>query len=130
MSVETGVLVAKNGQPILWHVPEGRSAAYLPDSRGLWKAIWEHRENVLGFAHSHPGSGQPGPSSEDLSTFEAVEAALGRRLKWWICSSDQLIECNWEDATGTYFRHRIIEEPQWLGRLRWLSYNDKQGGRP
>lgn len=125
MSLETGVLVAKDGSPILWHVPDGRSAGYLPDSPGLWKTIWDRRNDVMGFAHSHPGSGQPGPSSEDLTTFAAVEAALGRRLVWWITSSDRLIEYNWEDATGTYFRHNVKEEPQWLARLRWLSYEQK-----
>lgn len=130
MSVETGVLVAKDGTPIMWHVPEGRTAGSLPDSKGLWKAIWTHRDNVLGFAHSHPGRGAPGPSHEDLTTFEAVEAALGRRLKWWICTENDFIELNWHDETQSYWGSELEDDemPQWLGRLRWLSYNDKQGG--
>lgn len=141
MSLETGVVVGKDGRAIMWHVPEGRTAGSLPDSRGLWKCIWENRDELVGFAHSHPGRGLPGPSQTDLTTFEAIEAALGKSLQWWICSEDRLVLvwkrqpnwvatdviANWQTMEcGRNLEH--YEEPPWLGRLRWLSYNSKQGG--
>lgn len=137
MSLETGVVVGKNGRAIMWHVPEGRSAGSLPDSRGLWKCMWEHREELVGFAHSHPGKGKPWPSYEDLTTFSAVEAALGRRLRWWITSEDGLTECTYNPDPITkgrngeegYTCETSREEPPWLGRLRWLSYIDNKQGR-
>lgn len=89
--MEAGVLIGTDGSPIHWHLPNGRSGGSLPDSPDLWSVIWEHRSRVLGFAHSHPGSGLPGPSLEDVTTFAAVESALGRRLLWWIASSDELV---------------------------------------
>ncbi len=83
MSLEAGVLVGLDGKPLYWHTPEDRSVGHLPNSVPLWNVIWELRDQVLGFAHSHPGQGIPGPSYEDLTTFASIEAGLGRRLKWW-----------------------------------------------
>lgn len=68
---------------------------YLPDSRDLWDVMWGNRKELVGFAHSHPGSGLPGPSHEDLTTFSAVERALGIRLKWWITTVDHLLLLEW-----------------------------------
>ena len=89
--MEAGVLLDWDGKPIYWHLPKGRSVAYLPDSRDLWDVIWENRKNISGFAHSHPGSGLPSPSHTDLTTFSGIELAIGRRLDWWIISSDRVI---------------------------------------
>jgi hypothetical protein len=91
---EAGVLISKEGKPLYWHVPEDRSTAYLPDSRDLWEVIWDFRDNILGFAHSHP-PGCDGPSQEDVTTFAAVEAALGRRLAWWIVTDRDLSLVEW-----------------------------------
>lgn len=130
MSVEAGVLVAKDGSPIFWHLPVDRSAGYLPDSQDLWEVIWANRDNVLGFAHSHPGSGLPGPSMEDLTTFAAVEAALGRRLIWWITSADQLVEIDWVGPGKldyeVYWAGEGCIPPEWLTLLRGHSYYEHQ----
>jgi hypothetical protein len=91
--METGVLILFEGNPI-FHLPPGRSLGYLPDSPDLWQAMWDNREGIWGFAHSHPGNGVPAPSMEDLTTFAAVEAALGERIQWWITSEDTLVVCN------------------------------------
>ena len=88
MTIETGVVLDLAGQPLYWHLPPGRSMGGLPDSRNLWDVIWENRDIISGFAHSHPGSGKPGPSHTDVTTFAAIEAALGRRLDWWIVSAE------------------------------------------
>jgi hypothetical protein len=132
MSVETGVLVNLKGKPIYWHLPPGRNDTYLPDSRDLWAIIWENRKDVLGFAHSHPGTSNPSPSPslEDLTTFAAVEAGLGKRLLWWICTQTYLSTFMW-DGPGVYQYTRIRPweddykfqaNPSWLKQLRSLSY--------
>jgi hypothetical protein len=130
MSIETGVVVNLKGEPIYWHLPPGRIAGYLPDSRSLWDVLWDNRNDLMGFAHSHPGSGFPGPSMEDLTTFSAVERGLGRRLLWWICTKDQVLTWAW-DGPDKYHYAAVLDseynyEPQvnpgWLEELRRLSY--------
>ncbi len=132
--IECGVVIDKEGCPFHWHLPPGRTAGSIPDTRNLWDVFWEHRENLMGFAHSHPGSGIPGPSQTDLSTFVAIEAALGQRLDWWITSSTSLIVCNWvaderppwgkysytsrTGAKSIYQATGLFNEPQWVDELR------------
>ena len=133
MSIETGVVVSLQGEPIHWHLPPGRSAGYLPDSRDLWDVLWENRTNLLGFAHSHPGRGDwPYPSHEDLTTFSAVEAGLGQRLLWWIMSESSVVVYSWVgpglyDYKGKYDLQAIYnslekEDSSWAARLHSLSY--------
>lgn len=127
MTIEAGVLVGSNHEPIHWHLPPGRNVVALPDSRPLWDVIWENRDRVIGFAHSHPGSGRPGPSWEDITTFSAVERALGKLLYWWIASSDELVVCVRDAYFGNGFKqydyptYSVDTTPPWLGRLRELS---------
>ncbi len=127
--METGAVIAKGGRVLHWHLPEGRTVASLPDSRPLWDVLWEAGDELAGFAHSHPGSGLPLPSHTDLTTFAAVEAGLGRRLSWWITSSDQLTVTVHASRHGDpggrldYVTFRIAEHrPAWLDELRRLSY--------
>jgi len=122
--IEAGVVVDKRGEPLFWHLPEGRSAGSLPDSRTLWQVLWEafKEDALLGFAHSHPGSGVPGPSYSDVTTFAAVEAALGRRLDWWITSSDHVVLLRWGGPDKLSYRAEMVTEaPSWLAELRRLS---------
>lgn len=122
--IEAGVVVDKDEQPLFWHLPLGRSAGSLPDSRTLWDVIWEafKADTLLGFAHSHPGSGVPGPSYSDVTTFAAIEAALGKRLTWWITSSDHVVEIHWDGPEKLSYRATIvIEAPSWGAELRRLS---------
>lgn len=120
MSFETGVVVGRDGEPIYWHVPPGRTSGSLPDSRDLWDVIWENRDRVEGIAHTHPGRGEPGPSHTDVTTFDAVELGLGRPLSWWIASEDSLILVRRDQGKWIYWP--LQEEPGWLSRLRELSY--------
>lgn len=117
---EAGVLVGVNHRPIYWHLPTDRSGAALPDSRDFWDVIWEHRGQVIGFAHSHPGSGIPGPSLEDLTSFAANESGLGRRLKWWITSSNAVVEIAWVGPGNLDYAGVQVDESTlpWLTRLR------------
>jgi len=135
--IEAGVVIDKSGEPLFWHLPPGRSALSLPDSRTLWDVIWDafKADTLLGFAHSHPGSGVPGPSYSDVTTFAAIEAALGKRLDWWITSSDHVVLLRYSEAHKDpyqstldkhthYFSYRatiVTEAPSWVAELRRLS---------
>ena len=127
--IEAGVVISTTGEPIYWHEPRHSSGA-IPDSRTLWEVIWKaHQDGWLaGVAHSHPGSGVPGPSSEDTSTFVAIESALGRSLSWWIASSDRLVVCNRAEMDSMpgrvvySVREIVVErEPPWVAELRRRS---------
>lgn len=119
MSIETGVLISLDGQPIHWHLPPGRSCGYLPDSRDLWNIIWDNRNILDGFAHSHPGFGIPTSSDEDVTTFAAIESALGRNLKWWITSANNTILLI--RIGDNYQPDFVTQEPNWIRKLRELS---------
>ena len=117
--IETGVLIGFEGEPLFWLEPPGRSATSIPDTRELWNRIWEHRATLQGFAHSHPGSGTPWPSHEDLTTFAAVESALGRRLVWWITSRSALAHVFWQGPKPHDYSVMAQESrPSWLLELR------------
>ena len=127
--IEAGVVINTTGEPIYWHEPRHSSGA-IPDSRTLWDVIWKaHQDGWLaGVGHSHPGSGVPGPSQEDTSTFVAIEAALGRPLSWWITSADRLVVINrstMDSVPGRVIyavREIVVErEPPWVSELRRRS---------
>lgn len=124
--MEVGAVIAKDGSVIHWHLPPNRTNVALPDSRDLWQILWDNRHNLAGFAHSHPGSGLTGPSMTDLTTFAAIESALGVRLQWWITSKDTLIELEWAGPERLDYSAWVvqpgIEERIWVDELRRLSY--------
>lgn len=125
--IEAGVVVTMTGA-VYWHLPDGRSGGALPDSRRLWDVLWELRkEEFLGFAHSHPGSGTPGPSWTDLTTFAAVELGLGRRLDWWITSSNRVILLGWAGPGKHDYNASLVEEPTWAEQLRDYSKENGNG---
>ena len=117
--IEAGVVVDLEGQPLHWHLPAGRTGTSLPDSRELWDVLWTNRERIAGFAHTHPGSGFPGPSHEDVTTFSAVELALGRRLDWWIASADRVALVRWRGPGHYDYGTEPLEvDPPWVAELR------------
>lgn len=120
--MEAGAVIGSDGSVAFWHTPNDRHGGALPDSRQLWDVLWENRTTIQGFAHSHPGGGVPGPSYEDVTTFAAVEAALGRRLSWWITSSDHTSVVRWCGPDKlSYSGSQVLPEPSWTERLRELS---------
>lgn len=134
--MEAGVVLDRQGQPIHWHMPPGRTAGSLPESPDLWDIFWKHRDNLSGFAHSHPGSGVPGPSYTDVTTFAAVEAGLGTRLDWWIISEDSIALFKWYGPDRLGYRGDPLRvwgpqspvlagDPPWVLELRRLSYHPK-----
>lgn len=126
MFTEACVIVDTDGQPIKWHLPSGRNSVYIPDSQSIWEFIWKHRDRVGGIAHTHPGDGMPQPSTEDITTFSAMELGLGKRLTWWIASGDQLVVIRWEGPNKYDY---VVEDcaklasvsPRWLLPLRLVS---------
>lgn len=123
--LEAGVVLNSNFEPIYWHLPVGRSSVYLPDSRDLWEVFWENRNNLSGFGHSHPNSGPTLPSWEDITTFSALDLALGRKLNYWIISTDQV--CLFKHFGPDKYNYKIVEQDEdtnhvWLEQLRKYSY--------
>lgn len=123
---EAGVLLGVDNKPIYWHTPNSRSGGALPDSHDLWSVIWENRAQVTGFAHTHPGSGTPGPSYTDKTTFEAIEAALGKHLNWYILSLDGQSLCLFDDGRLIIIDMNRPEldsqiNKEWMKKLRELS---------
>ncbi len=136
--IEAGVLVTLDR--LIWHLPEGRTAGSIPDTRMLWDNLWTNKETVIGFAHSHPGGGEPSPSMTDLTTFLAVENGLGKYLTWWVISSTHVTE--WKRGASApdpessterpraalpVYEGKILSEQDclalpWLPELRRLSY--------
>lgn len=127
MSLEAGVVLDLQGHPIHWHTPMDRTGGSLPDSRDLWDVFWENRGTISGFAHSHP-SGMAGPSQTDVTTFAAVEAALGRRLDWWIITPDHMTLTRWAGRKRLAYKTvAVTQRPEWFGKLLKLSnYNQNQ----
>lgn len=120
--MEAGVLLGVDNQAIHWHTPNDRSCGSLPDSSDLWQIIWRNRAIVTGFAHTHPGSGVPGPSYTDVTTFRAIEAALGKHLNWFILSSDKQVLCIFENENLiTVEINTNTDKMTWMSRLRELS---------
>lgn len=124
MSLEAAAVIDVDGKVLFWHTPENRSIGYLPDSKTLWDILLANNNILSGVAHSHPGSGEPWPSHEDVTTFAAVEAGLGKRLTWWITTKDQLAAFRWVGPSRLeYHVDRIASEnePSWVTELRKIS---------
>lgn len=119
---EAAVVIDKRGEAIYWHVPEDRTSVALPDSKDLWQFIWDNRDKIHGVAHSHPGRGEPTPSTTDLTTFRAIDAALGMKLSYLICSEDSLVLCS-ARLFDDYRPLPIIVSRPWLEELRRISYS-------
>jgi hypothetical protein len=120
--LEMGVVIGRDGTPLHWHAPEGRTGAALPDSRALWDVLWEGRDALAGVAHTHPGAGRPAPSLEDLTTFSAIERGLGRRLMWWLVSATEVVACSFCGPDALAYGVEPVPDPPWAGRLRRLSF--------
>ncbi|MEO5366967.1 MAG: hypothetical protein H7831_11600 [Magnetococcus sp. WYHC-3] len=121
MSLEVAVIIGLDDQILF--LQQGSNAVHIPDSFDLWDYIWKNKDNIKGVAHSHPGTGRPQPSYEDLTTFSAVELALGKRLNWWITSMTYLFKFVWIGPDKYDYLGEIVEKnPFWLSILKNRSY--------
>ena len=101
------------GDVVLWS-DAGQTALALPDSRARWEAIWAHRADLVELAHSHP-VGPEAFSAEDVSTMEALDQALGRRLRFSLVTPTQyLVRGEGDDAV-------TAPGPSWVPSLRRAS---------
>src|SRR5262245_2914779 len=94
---------------VLWS--DAGTASALADSRARWEAIWARRELLHELAHSHP-AGPLAFSQTDRTTMAALDAALGRPLRYLVVAPRGVIACcrGVEDV--------VDPEPSWADRLR------------
>ncbi len=101
------------GDVILWS-DASDSALALPDSRARWEAIWSNRDRIEALVHSHP-LGPRAFSAEDLSTMEALDAALGRPLRYGVLAPEGLVFREGQKESLSNAR------PWWAALLRLAS---------
>lgn len=89
--LETALVFDLEGKTIYWHEPPGRTAGSLPNVRSLWDVLWDNRHNLGGVAHTHPWDGPASPSHTDLTTFDAIERGLGKKLLWPIVTFTDIL---------------------------------------
>ena len=120
--IETAVVFNDQGEAFHWHDPPGRSGVSIPDSRDLWEVLWSSRGHLGGVAHTHPWSGPATASGTDLSTFAAIDGALGTRLLWPVVTFDAITYYG-RRADGLYVRETDLNwwSPSWLAELRERS---------
>ncbi len=109
---EVCLLISKDGA-IVWS-DAGPNAAALPDSRARWEAIWSHRDLLALVVHSHP-IGPRAFSAEDETTIAALDAALGRPLRFCVLAPDGLVV---RDQGRVFLSD---ERPWWAQLLRLAS---------
>lgn len=115
--IETALVFNLEGQTMLWHEPHGRSGGSIPDSADLWNFLWENRHRLGGVAHTHPWFGAPWPSETDLTTFRAIDAALGRPLLWVVATLDNESYWGLDDLSGPEnYGYRLIRDPDVIVR--------------
>jgi hypothetical protein len=116
---EVCLLIGRGGV-ILW-ADASTSPVALPDSRTRWEAIWHHRGELEEIAHSHP-RGPSAFSHEDETTMEAIDAALGRALRYSVVAP-RVVIARIDGKTS-----EVDPEPWWAGLLR-LASGMRQGDR-
>ncbi len=114
MSPREVCLLVGRGGAVLWADASG-SAGALPDSRARWEAIWRHRAELEEVVHSHP-LGPQAFSHEDLTTMDALDAALGRPLRYSVLAPGGLLV-----RAGGVAVDPPAEEPWWAPLLRLAS---------
>jgi hypothetical protein len=102
---------------ILWADASGDPVA-LPDRRSRWEAIWDLREQIVEIAHTHPLGGAAF-STEDQTTMQALDSALGRKLRYAVVTPDVLLRrVPSEDGPIDRFE---TAEPWWTTLIRLAS---------
>jgi hypothetical protein len=101
------------GNTVLWS-DSFDDPASLPDSRERWEAIWSLRGSLEEITHSHP-EGPLAFSQEDETTMAALQAALGRPLRFSVVSPEgMVVRVGNEDVL-------VDQEPPWAAPLRIAS---------
>ncbi len=123
--IETALVFDKNGKTIHWHLPPGRNSGVIPDTRELWEILWENRAILGGVAHTHPWDGPAWYSRTDVTTFRAIDNALGQNLLWPVVTFTEVGYFQWHSSFQNpldYGRHAtapiVLED---IEKLRELS---------
>src|SRR6185295_18375791 len=95
------------------------STTRIPDNRERWEVIWQHRNEITGIVHSHPGEFLDF-SHEDRTTIEAVEAGTGKVFTWSIVTKSGFLSRRVNLDTDRE------DSPWWLGLMRSLSYGERR----
>lgn len=111
--VEVLFLIDHAGR-VLWSDASSSPVA-LPDHRGRWEAIWQHRAELAEIAHSHP-VGPLAFSSEDEETMAALTDALGRAPVFSVVTPEAMVR---RQGGGD---ERVVDEPWWASLLRRASH--------
>lgn len=104
---------------VLWS-DASESPTALPDSRARWEAIWSCRDRILEIVHTHPQGGAKF-SAEDETTMEAIDTALGRRLRYAVVTPTQLLRRIPGERTEQRGDHIVEAEPWWTALIRSAS---------
>lgn len=103
--IEVALVFDKEGKTICFH--DGQSAGSIVDSRSLWDILWENRDRLGGVAHTHPWDGEAHYSHTDVTTFRAIDNALGKNLLWPVVTFTEVGYFQW---------YRACEDPLDYGR--------------
>lgn len=107
------MLIGRGGA-LLWADASSEDPSRLPDSQARWQAIWQHRDELEELAHSHP-IGPLAFSEEDQTTMAALEAALGKVVKFSIVAPGGMLMKRGEEV------QLVQGEPWWASLLRHAS---------
>ena len=114
---EMAMVFSHEGKALFWLGPRGHTEGSIPDSEILWQRIWSNRAEIGGVAHTHPWDGKPGPSHTDVTTWDAIERALGKRMLWPIVSMTDVVFYVRNPLTGEF-----VETPStFAGQKDWLE---------
>jgi hypothetical protein len=109
MSEREVLFLLDGGGDVLWS--DTGTASGLADSRERWEAIWTRRDRLEQIAHSHP-RGPRAFSEVDRTTMAAIDAALGRELRYLVVAPGGVL------AGRGGVEEVVDREPSWAARLR------------
>jgi hypothetical protein len=118
--IETAMVFTKDGRSFYWHDIKGRTAGFIPDSRVLWDVIWIWRDVLGGVAHTHLCDGPSAPSPTDITTFRAIESALGRNLIWPIVTMTHVNFFGRHFTRSNIGHYGLIPDP-FFGNPNWKN---------
>lgn len=121
MRREVCFLVGEN-DTVLWS-DASHSPTELPDSRARWDAIWTRRAHLVEIAHTHPLGGAAF-SHEDETTMAALDAALGRPLRYSIITPDAMLRRIPSEHDARPLDTLVESEPWWTALIRSASRID------
>ncbi len=95
---------------LLWSDLRG-TVNRMEDQRDRWDRIWQFKESLVEIAHCHP-CGLLAFSYEDETTMEAIDAALGRALRYSVVTPDRVLL----RAEGA--EQIMLNDPWWAPLMR------------